>query len=197
MRSFDGFTGTFEVACALRLAALWFCRPGEIRMAEWGHFDLNAQHPIYTVPPPNRKLRKAAKENPLTPSHIVPLSKQAQQILGELRDLAGRGRYLFPGVRDPKRHMSEGTVNAALARMGYKGVITGHGFRHMARTLLGELGLSPEALKRQLSHKEEGVAGVYNKAQHLAERRRIMQIWADYLDVLKARGDVEEFASRL
>ena len=157
-------------------------------MAEWTHFDLEGEHPTYTVPPMNRKLKKAAKENPATPPHVVPLSKQALEILGELRQLTGQGRYLFPGARDPKRHMSDGAVNAALARIGYKGIITGHGFRHMARTLLGELGWNPEALERQLSHKEPGVSGVYNKAQHLPERRKIMQEWADYLDVLKAGG---------
>jgi integrase len=84
--------------------------------------------------------------------------------------------------------MSDGAVNAALARIGYKGIITGHGFRHMARTLLGELGWNPEALERQLSQKEPGVSGVYNKAQHLPERRKIMQEWADYLDVLRSGG---------
>lgn len=190
MRAIDGFTGTFPVKCALQLAPLWFCRPGEIRMAEWSHFDLEAEHPTYMVPPANRKLKKAAKESSQTPPHIVPLSKQALDILGELRQLTGHGRYLFPGGRDPRRHMSDGAINAALARIGYKGIITGHGFRHMARTLLGEMGWSAEALERQLSHKEPGVAGVYNKAQHLPERRKVMQAWADYLDGLRAGGKV-------
>lgn len=185
MRAIDGFTGTFSVHCALKLAPLWFCRPGEIRMAEWKHFDLDSEQPIYLVPPANRKLKKAAKENPLTPPHVVPLCLQAVNVLRELREVTGQGRYLFPGARDPKRHMSDGAVNAALARIGYKGIITGHGFRHMARTLLGELGWSSEALERQLSHKEPGVAGVYNKAQHLPERRKIMQAWANYLDDLR------------
>lgn len=190
MRAIDGFTGTFPVKCALQLAPLWFCRPGEIRMAEWAHFDLESEHPKYTVPPINRKLKKAAKENPATPPHVVPLSRQALEILLELRQLTGRGCYLFPGARDPKRHMSDGAINAALARIGYKGIITGHGFRHMARTLLGEMGWSAEALERQLSHKEPGVAGVYNKAQYLPERREVMQAWADYLDSLRAGGNV-------
>lgn len=185
MRAIDGFTGTFPVKCALKLAPLWFCRPGEIRMAEWSHFDLDSEHPTYTVPPANRKLKKAAKENSQTPPHIVPLCQQALEILRELHPLTGHGKYLFPGGRDPRRHMSDGAINAALARIGYKGIITGHGFRHMARTLLGEMGWSAEALERQLSHKEPGVAGVYNKAQHLSERRKIMQAWADYLDGLR------------
>ena len=196
MRAIDGFTGTFPVKCALQLAPLWFCRPGEIRMAEWTHFDLDNEHPTYTVPPVNRKLKKAAKENPTTPPHVVPLSRQALEILLELRHLTGRGRYLFPGARDPKRHMSDGAINAALARIGYKGIITGHGFRHMARTLLGEMGWSAEALERQLSHKEPGVAGVYNKAQHLPERRKVMQAWADYLEALRDGADVIAINSR-
>lgn len=188
MRAIDGFTGTFVVACALKLAPLWFCRPGEIRQAEWVNFDLDGEQPTYTVPPIIRKLRKAEKESSKTQPHIVPLSKQAVVILRELHQLTGRGRYLFPGARSISRNMSDGAVNAALARIGYKGILTGHGFRHMARTLLGELGWNPEALERQLSHKEPGVSGVYNKAQHLPERRKIMQEWADYLDTLKAGG---------
>jgi integrase len=196
MRAIEGFGGTFPVHCALKLAPLWFCRPGEIRMAEWSHFDLDGDEPVYTVPPANRKLKKAAKENPATPPHIVPLSTQALMILRDLKPLTGHGRYLFPGARDPRRHMSDGAINAALARIGYKGIITGHGFRHMARTLLGEMGWNAEALERQLSHKEPGVSGVYNKAQHLAERRKIMQAWADYLDALRAGGSVIAFKSK-
>jgi integrase len=181
----DGFTGTFVVDCALKLAMLWYCRPGEIRQAEWAQFELDGENPAYIVPPRIRKLRKAAKENPNTLPHVVPLSRQAIAILRELHQLTGRGRFVFPGARSTSRHMSDGAVNAALARLGYKGIITGHGFRHMARTLLGELGWNPEALERQLSHVEPGVSGVYNKAKHLPERRKIMQAWADYLDELK------------
>lgn len=190
MRAIDGFTGTFVVACALKLAPLWFCRPGEIRLAEWAQFELDGEHPCYTVPPAIRKLRKAEKENPKTQPHIVPLSTQSIAILRELHPITGRGCFLFPSARSLSRNMSDGAVNAALARIGYKGIITGHGFRHMARTLLGELGWNPEALERQLSHKEPGVSGVYNKAQHLTERRKIMQEWADYLDSLRANGSV-------
>ncbi|MGO4519241.1 tyrosine-type recombinase/integrase [Dyella sp. 2RAF44] len=195
MRAIDGFTGTFHVHCALKLAPLWFCRPGEIRMAEWVHFDMESENPTYTVPPVNRKLKKAAKENPLTPSHIVPLSRQALEILRELRQITGHGRYLFPGARDPRRHMSDGAVNAALARIGYKGIMVGHGFRHMARTLLAEAGWSAEALERQMAHVEPGMAGVYNKAKHLAERRKIMQGWADLLDGLRVGRQVIGFNS--
>lgn len=187
LKAIEGFTGTFPVACALRLAPLWFCRPGEIRMAEWAHFKLEGDHPTYLIPPSNRKLRKADKENPSTPDHVVPLSRQSVEILRELHFLTGDGPYLFPSARDPKRHMSDGAINAALARIGFKGELVGHGFRHMASTLLREQGWSAEVVERQLSHKEPGVAGIYNKAQHLPERHRMMQSWADYLDSLRAQ----------
>lgn len=186
LRAIDGFSGTFPVACALKLAPMWFCRPGEIRMAEWSHFELDGEHPTYAIPPSNRKLRRADKENPNTPPHVVPLSLQAVAILRELHPLTGRGKYLFPGARDSRRHMSDGAINAALARIGFKGELVGHGFRHMASTLLREMGWSSDVVERQLSHKEPGIAGIYNKAQHLAERRRMMQAWADYLYTLKA-----------
>ncbi len=156
-------------------------------------FDLDGEQPSYSLPPIIRKLRKAEKENPQTLPHIVPLSTQARAILRELRPVTGRGRFLFPGARSVSRNMSDGAVNAALARIGYKGILTGHGFRHMARTMLGELGWNPEALERQLSHKEPGVSGVYNKAQQLPERRKIMQDWADYLDGLRSSDEVVPF----
>jgi integrase len=185
LRAIYEYTGTFPVQCALKLAPLWFCRPGEIRMAEWSHVDLDAEHPTYTVPPINRKLKKSAKENPQTKPHVIPLAPQAVTILCELRQLTGSGRYLFPSARDPKRHMSDNAINAALARMGFKGLIVGHGFRHMARTMLGEMGHNPEALERQLSHEIPGVAGRYNKAEHMEERRKIMTEWASVLDGLR------------
>ena len=188
LRAIDGFTGTFPVACALKLAPMWFCRPGEIRMAEWAHFDLDGRNPVYAIPAINRKLRRADKEDPNTPPHIVALSHQAVSILRELQFLTGRGKYLFPSARDAKRPMSDGAINAALARIGFKGELVGHGFRHMASTLLREMGWSAEVVERQLSHKEPGVAGIYNKAQHLPERRKMMQSWADHLDTLKSGG---------
>lgn len=140
LRAIDGFAGTFPVACALKLAPMWFCRPGEIRMAEWAHFNLDGDEPAYRVPPAIRKLRKKDKEHPDTAPHVIPLATQAVAILWELRALTGRGRYLFPGARDPKRHMSDGAINAALARIGFKDEMVGHGFRHMASTRLRELG---------------------------------------------------------
>ena len=189
LRAIDGFGGTFPTACALKLAPLWFVRPGEIRGAEWPEFDLDGAQ--WVIPPSRRKLKKAQKDNPNTPPHIVPLSTQAIAILRDLRALTGTGRYLFPGVRDHRRPMSDNTINAALRRLGYnKETMVGHGFRHMASTRLNELGWNPDVIERQLSHKESGVRGVYNKAEHLAERRKMMQAWADYLDALRTSTNV-------
>lgn len=185
LRAIDGFGGTFPVACALKLAPLWFCRPGEIRMAEWAQFELDGESPAYRVPPAIRKLRKREKEDPDTSPHVIPLSTQAIAILRELHVLTGRDRFLFPGARDQKRHMSDGAINAALARIGFKDEMVGHGFRHMASTQLRELGWPREAVEAQLSHKVGGTEGVYNMAEYLPKRREMMQAWADYLDGLK------------
>lgn len=187
LRAIDGFEGTFTVGCALRLSPLVFVRPGELRGAEWDEIDLeHPDGPVWVIPASRRKLRKADKENPHTPPHVVPLSSQAVAVLRELQPLTGYRRFVFPGARNLARPMSENTINAALRRMGYdRDAMTGHGFRHMASTLLNELGFNKDAIERQLSHKEPGVAGVYNKAEHLPERRKMMQAWADYLDSLR------------
>lgn len=187
LRAIDGFDGTFVVSCALKLAPLWFVRPGELRGAEWTEFELDhPDGPRWSIPPSRRKLRKAEKEDPKTEPHIVPLSTQAVGVLEELRPLTGSGRYVFPGARTRTRPISDMTINAALRRMGYdRDTMTGHGFRHLASTLLNELGFKPEAIERQLSHKEPGVRGIYNKAEYLPERIRMMQAWADYLDALR------------
>jgi integrase len=187
LRAIDGFSGTFPVRCALRLAPLLFCRPGELRGARWDEFHLHGPNaPKWVIPAARRKLKKAIKEHPDAPEHVVPLSRQALAILDELRPLTGRSEFLFPGVRNPKAPISNNTINAGLRRLGYgKDDMTGHGFRHLASTLLNELGHSKDAIERQLSHKEPGVAGVYNLSQLLPERTRMMQEWADYLDQLR------------
>lgn len=135
LRAFDGFSGTFPVLCALRLAPLLFVRPGELRQAEWTQFDLDKGEWRYLVTKTN------------TP-HLVPLARQSVAILLDLHELTGNGLYVFPGARDRKRPMSEATINAALRRLGYdtRTEITGHGFRAMARTILHEeLEQKPEA----------------------------------------------------
>lgn len=190
LRAIDTHSGSFIVGCALRLSTMWACRPGEIRQAEWAHVHLDGDEPTMTLPPSIRKLRRVQKENPDTQPHIVPLSAQAVAILHDLHAVTGRGRYVFPGMRDPKRPMSEAAVTAALARLGFKGEMVAHGFRHMAKTLLRELGWSREATERQLSHAVPGVEGRYDLSKLLPERRKMMQAWADYLDGLRTGANV-------
>jgi integrase len=124
--------------------------------------------------------------------HIVPLSRQALAILNELKPLTRGGRYLFPSLRTRDRPMSDNTINAALRRLGYsKEEQTGHGFRSMASTLLNEQGFPPDVIELQLAHSERNkVRAAYNKAQRLPERRRMMQVWSDYLDGLRGEARV-------
>lgn len=190
LRAIDGYQGSPATLAAMRLAPLLFQRPGELRAAAWSEFDLDAAE--WRIPAARQKLRKAAKENPRTPDHVVPLATQAVAILRELQALTGQGRYLFPGLRTPTRPMSENTVNAGLRRLGYTTEqMTGHGFRHMASTRLNELGWNPDAIERQLSHRDrDAIRGTYNQAQYMTERHTMMQAWADYLDGLRAGSNV-------
>jgi integrase len=184
LRALDDYAGQLATRCALRLAPLLFVRPGELRHAEWAEFDLDAAE--WRIPAHKMKMREA---------HVVPLPTQAIAILRELHPLTGRGRYLFPGLRTIALPMSENTVNAALRRLGYdKDTMTGHGFRAMASTRLNEMGWAPDVIERQLAHAERNkVRAAYNRAQYMAERRKMMQAWADYLDGLRTGGKVIAF----
>jgi integrase len=127
--------------------------------------------------------------------HVVPLASQAVDILRAIQPLTGSGRFGFPSLRTVTRPISEGTVNAALRRLGFsKEDMTGHGFRTMASTLLNEQGWHPDLIELQLAHAERNkVRAAYNRAQRLHERRKMMKAWADYLDGLKAGGEVVPF----
>ncbi len=186
LRAIDGFKGTFPVKCALQLAPLVFLRPGELRHAEWSEIDLDAAE--WNIPIERMKGRKAIKAAKKGEKHLVPLSTQAVAILKELKALTGNGRYVFPSARSLTRPMSNEAINAALERMGYKGEMTGHGFRAMARTILDEvLHVRPEYIEHQLGHAVRDALGrAYNRTTHLDERKKMMQGWADYLDESKA-----------
>ena len=189
LRAMDGYTGTFPVACALKLAPLLFQRPGELRAAEWAEFDLDGC--IWEIPGDRMKRTKQGKA--AGGAHIVPLPNQAVAILRELHSLTGSGRLLFPSVRTKDRPMSDNTVNGALRRLGYDGnTMTGHGFRAMARTILDEvLGVPAAIVEAQLAHAVKDPLGrAYNRTAHLPQRREMMQLWADYLDQLKAGAQV-------
>lgn len=186
LRAIDGYQGTETVRHALRLAPLVFVRPGELRNAEWAHFDLDTAEWRYTV-------SKTKTE------HIVPLSTQAVAILRDLHKLTGEGRYLFPGARSIKRPMSDNAILAGLRRMGIaKDEMSGHGFRAMARTILDEvLGVRPDYIEHQLAHAVRDPNGrAYNRTAHLPERHKMMQQWADYLDKLKAGAEIIPLVKR-
>ncbi len=178
LRAIDAYDGAWITRCALRLAPLVFVRPGELRAAQWTEFDFDKAE--WRIPAERMKMRV---------QHVVPLSTQAIAVLRDLQPLTGRFAFAFPGVRSRFRPMSENTITAALRRMGYSGQdMTGHGFRSMASTLLNEQGWNRDAIERQLAHGErDAVRAAYNYAQHLPERRRMMQAWGDFLDQLKAK----------
>jgi integrase len=180
LRAIDGYAGQSVTHAALRLAPLLFVRPGNLRAMEWKELDLKKAE--WRIPAGKMKMREA---------HVVPLPSQAIDILRELHDLTGGGKYVFPGIRSVQRPMSENTVNAALRRLGYdKETMTGHGFRALASTRLNEMGWPPDVIERQLAHAERNkVRAVYNRAQYMAERKRMMQSWADYLDSLKEESN--------
>ena len=178
LRKIDAYPG-FIVRCALKFSALTFCRPGEIRHAEWGEIDLIKCE--WRIPAEKMKKRR---------HHIVPLSSQALAVLEEIRLITGHGRYVFHSVASPSgdRPISENTLIYGLRSMGYtKEQMTAHGFRSMASTLLNENGFPPDHIERQLAHVEgNSVRAAYNYAEHLPERRKMMQWWGDYLDRLRA-----------
>lgn len=175
LRAINSYEGFFVTKCALRFAPLVFVRPGELRQAEWSEINLDTAE--WRIPAAKMKMRE---------QHIVPLANQAITILQELHMLTGRGKYIFPSIRSSKRPMSENTVLGALRRLGYTtDEMTGHGFRSMASTLLNEQGWNRDAIERQLAHGERNsIRAAYNYAEYLAERRKMMQHWADYLDEL-------------
>jgi integrase len=177
LRAIDAYDGSAVVRNALRLAPMVFVRPGELRAAEWKEFNLDSG-----------EWRIAAERMKMRVQHIVPLSRQAVAILREMQPVTGAGRFVFPSPRTDSRPLSDNGMLAALRRMGFeRGVLTVHGFRSTASTLLNEQGWNSDAIERQLAHSErDGVRAAYNYAEYLPERRKMMQFWSDYLDELRA-----------
>jgi len=176
LRAIEGYEGAFVTKCALRLSPMLFVRQGELRQAEWSEIDIeNAE---WRIPAARMKMRAP---------HIVPLSRQAIDVLRELQAVRRNGKYVFPGAAHIYRPMSSNTVNGALRRLGYTNEeMTAHGFRSMASTLLNEHGWNRDAIERQLAHADrDSIRATYNYAEYLPERRRMMQWWADYLDALR------------
>ena len=179
LRDIDYYPGSKIVQYAFQLTPLVFVRPGELRQAEWS--EINLQGAEWRIPA--NRLKVKTNNNP----HIVPLSRQALEVLNNVHPLTGHGRFVFPAMTTSKRPMSENTITMALRRIGYtKEEMTAHGFRSMASTLLNEMGWNRDAIERQLAHYErDGVRAAYNYAEYLPDRREMMQAWADYLDTLK------------
>lgn len=179
LRDIYNYQGTYVVQSAFRLSPLLFQRPGEIRQMQWTDVDLEA-----------KEWRPYISKTDF--HHIVPLSTQAIKILEDIQPLTGNGKYVFPSSRGDGRPMSDNTIRTALKTLGYDSdVMTAHGFRTTASTLLNEQGWSPDAIERQLAHApRDQVRAAYNRAQYLEERRQMMQSWADYLDSLKKGAEI-------
>lgn len=185
LRAIEGYHGSFVVKSALMLAPLVFVRPGELRQGEWSEIDFD--NAVWEIPAERMKMKQP---------HIVPLSEQSVKVLHELHALTGRSKYMFPCHRSLARPMSNNAVNAALRSMGFdKDTMTGHGFRAMARTILDEvLQVRPDYIEHQLAHAVKDANGrSFNRTSHLAERKKMMQKWADYLDGLKQGAKVIQF----
>lgn len=179
---YDTEIGDRQTRLALELLALTFTRTNELIGAEWVEMDLDVG--IWIVPAGRMKMKA---------EHVVPLPKQAIHILVELKEMSRGSRFVFPG-RNRDKPMSNNTLLFALYRLGYKGKMTGHGFRAVASTSLNEMGFRSDVIERQLAHCERNdVRAAYNRAEYLPERKAMMQAWADHLDVIAAGAKVLAF----
>jgi integrase len=172
LKKLQAYDGALQTKLAMQFLLLTFVRTGELRAAEWSEIDFDKAE--WRIPAKRMKMKEL---------HIVPLSRQAIAILIQLQTLSGERKYVFPNQHKPSGFMSENTILYGLYRMGYHSRATGHGFRSTASTVLNEHGFPPDVTERQLAHNERNaVRAAYNYAQHLPERRKMMQWWADYLD---------------
>jgi len=190
LRAIDTYSGQPETVAALKLSALLFQRPGNIRAMEWAWLDLDCD--MLTIPAQGMKAKKADKINGRP--HLVPLATQAVTVLRAIHPLTGHGRYVFPSARTGERPMSDGTVNAALRRLDFgNDEHVAHGFRAMARTMMAErlVGIPADLVEAQLGHGKSGpLGGAYDRAEYIEQRRQVMQTWADYLDRLRTGAEV-------
>ncbi len=193
LRAIDNYHGQVTTRVALQISALIFQRPGNIRAMEWSWVDF--ENAMLTIPAAVMKARKEQKEN--ARPHFVPLARQAIVILQSVHPLTGHGKFVFPGARTHERPMSDGTVNAALRRLDFgNDEHVAHGFRAMARTMMAEQlhGIPTDVVEAQLAHGKSGPLGnAYDRAEFMAQRRQIMQTWADYLDTLRNGAEVIQF----
>ena len=191
LRASDAYIGGPIVRAALKLAPILFQRPGNLRTMRW--VDLNLDAGLWTIPSEDMKRTKAEKIN--GQAHVVPLPRQAVEVLRDIQKITGNREYVFPGLRDWKKPMSEAAVSAALHAMGYKDIHTWHGYRATGRTILRQVLKYPkDVIEAQLAHTGQIThGGAYDRATHLDERESMLQVWADYLDKLARGADVIAF----
>ena len=180
LRSIEVYEGGQLTRLAIKLMALTFVRTSELIGARWEEFDFDARR--WSIPATRMKMK--------TP-HIVPLSIQAVEVLELLRTISGNGELVFPGEQDSTKPMSNMTILKALERMGYKGRMTGHGFRGLASTILHEQGYNHDHIELQLAHApRNAVSAAYNHALYLEPRANMMRDWADFLERTQRGGKV-------
>lgn len=185
LRAVERYGGEYSTTQALKFAPLVMTRPQNIRLIEWSEINLDAG--LWEVPAAKIKLKQTLKNaDRAEDAQTVPLSRQALAILQDIRPLTGQFKYVFYSNRSKSGVMSENTLNNAIKRLGFGDVMTSHGFRSTASTLLNEMGYRSDVIEAALFHKEANqVRAAYNRAQYLEERREMMQAWADYLDSLR------------
>lgn len=205
LRDIDQYQGTFVVRVALQLSPLVMLRPGELRAAEWSEIDL--EQALWTIP--IKRMKAPTHEKQANRSqHLIPLPRQAVELLREFYPYTSKFPYVFPSARGTSRCMSENAVRAALRTMGYDNdTMTPHGFRGMASTLLNRMREQDtrtrlwdiDLIEQQLAHRDSSIRGRYNRAdsvEALHQRREMLQAWADYLDELRAGGQIVVFKKK-
>lgn len=174
-KALTGYTGSPLVVLAARLLILTGLRTGELRGAFWSEFDL--EKAVWEIPAERMKMKRP---------HLVPLSTQALEIVQQLKVMSGQYPLVFPGRNDPRKTMSEASINQVFKRIGYTGKVTGHGFRHTMSTILHEEGFNTAWIETQLAHVDKNaIRGTYNHAQYMEGRREMMQWYGDYLNILE------------
>ena len=186
-RKLDAYEGDPSTRAALELLILTAVRPGELRGARWK--EINGPMSLWRIPAERMKMAS---------EHVVPLSTQALSVLKDMKATSGGSEFVFPSPFYPGKPLSDGTLNSALARLGYKGVATAHGFRTLFSTCANESGWNSDVIEKQLAHEERNeVRGAYNRAQWMAERAKLMQWWADRLDALREEVQSPDSAGKL
>ena len=171
-KALSGYTGSPLIVLAARLLILTGVRTGELRGAFWSEFDL--EKAVWEIPTERMKMKRP---------HLVPLSTQALEIVQQLKVMSGQYPLVFPGRNDPRKTMSEASINQVFKRIGYTGKVTGHGFRHTMSTILHEEGFNTAWIETQLAHVDKNaIRGTYNHALYLEGRKEMMQWYGDYVD---------------